>query len=83
MTKSQLIEAMAARQKLPHKEAEIIVNTIFDTMCETLIRGERIELRGFGSFKITKHCPVAFCWSRRQYTQERRCYTCTNNASLV
>ena len=37
-----------------HKDAEIIVDTIFDSMVESLAQGERIEIRGFGSFAV-KH----------------------------
>ncbi|MEE2828400.1 MAG: HU family DNA-binding protein [Myxococcota bacterium] len=54
MTKSQLIEAVAARGGITRKKAEHLVNTIFDSMEEALVRGDRIEIRGFGSFK-TKH----------------------------
>ena len=54
MTKSQLIEEVAARGGLTRKRAEQTVNTIFASMEEALQRGDRIEIRGFGSFK-TKH----------------------------
>ena len=54
MTKSQLIEAVAERGGLTRKEAEHLVNTIFECMEDALVRGDRIEIRGFGSFK-TKH----------------------------
>ena len=53
MTKSGLIEAVAERT--PHiskKDTEIVVNTIFDSMAHALSRGERIEIRGFGSFQV-------------------------------
>jgi integration host factor subunit beta len=53
MTKSGLIEAVAART--PHiskKDTEIVVNTIFDSMTRALRAGERIEIRGFGSFQV-------------------------------
>ena len=53
MTKSGLIEAVADRT--PHiskKDTEIVVNTIFDSMTQALKRGERIEIRGFGSFSL-------------------------------
>ena len=53
MTKSGLIEAVAERT--PHiskKDTEIVVNTIFDSMTEALKSGERIEIRGFGSFQV-------------------------------
>jgi len=55
MTKSQLIEALAQNQDLPLKTAASIVNTILDTMIETLVKGENIELRGFGSFTVREY----------------------------
>jgi len=53
MTKSGLIEKVA--ELTPHiskKDTEVVVNTIFDSMTEALRRGERIEIRGFGSFQV-------------------------------
>lgn len=50
LNRSELIEAVAARANLPKKQAEIAVNTIFDSMTDALIKGERVEIRGFGSF---------------------------------
>ncbi len=53
MTKSDLIERVA--QRLPHiskKDTETVVNTIFDSMTESLKHGDRIEIRGFGSFQV-------------------------------
>ena len=55
MTKSQLIEALAQNQDLPLKTAASIVNTILDTMIETLVKGDNIELRGFGSFTVREY----------------------------
>ena len=54
MNKSQLIEALAKSDNLPLKKAEEIVNAVFGNMEEALINGKRIEIRGFGSFKV-KH----------------------------
>jgi len=55
MTKSELINRVAERLPyLTRKDAEIIVNTIFDSMVSALVEGDRIEIRGFGSFKV-KH----------------------------
>lgn len=51
MNKSELIQALAERQKLPLIKAEKIVNAIFDQMVDALKNGERIEIRGFGSFE--------------------------------
>jgi len=50
-----LIEALAQNQGLPTKTAASIVNTIVDTMIETLVRGDNIELRGFGSFTVKEY----------------------------
>lgn len=53
MTKSGLIEEVAKRT--PHiskKDTEVVVNTIFDAMIESLRAGDRIEIRGFGSFQV-------------------------------
>ena len=53
MTKSGLIEKVA--EQTPHiskKDTEVVVNTIFDSMTEALKEGERIEIRGFGSFQV-------------------------------
>lgn len=55
MTKSGLIEALAARMKhLPQKDLEVVVNTIFEAMTDALCRDERVEIRGFGSFSVRK-----------------------------
>ena len=53
MTKSELVTLVA--QRLPYvtrEDAEIIVDTIFDSMVDALAQGEGIEIRGFGSFKV-------------------------------
>lgn len=55
MTKSDLIERLAARLGLPKGRSEVIVNCVFDSMEEALRRGERIELRGFGSFELRSY----------------------------
>lgn len=53
MTKSELIEAIAARQtQLSMKDVELAVKTILEHMSEALAEGERIEIRGFGSFSL-------------------------------
>ncbi len=54
MNKSQLVEALAKAENLPLKKAEEVVNTVFGEMEKALINGERIEIRGLGSFKV-KH----------------------------
>ena len=52
MNKSQLIEALAKEENLTLKKAEMLVNAIFESMAEALVKNERIEIRGFGSFKV-------------------------------
>jgi len=54
VTKSQLIDAVAEKGEMTRRKAEQTVNTIFASMSDALVRGDRIEIRGFGSFK-TKH----------------------------
>ena len=54
MNKSQLIEALAKKENLALRKAEDVVNTIFGDIEEALNRGERVEIRGLGSFKV-KH----------------------------
>ena len=53
MTKSGLSERVAERTShISKRDTEIVVNTIFDSMTHALKRGERIEIRGFGSFQV-------------------------------
>lgn len=53
MTKSELIERIAAKQtQLSPRDVELAVKTIIEQMCQTLAAGERIEIRGFGSFSL-------------------------------
>ncbi|MBT0666407.1 integration host factor subunit beta [Geobacter pelophilus] len=55
MNKSELIETVAAQKGLSYKKAEEIVNTIFDAMTDAMIQGDRIEIRGFGSFVVNDY----------------------------
>ena len=50
MNRSELVDAVAQQANLPRKQAETVVNTIFDSMFDAILRDERIEIRGFGSF---------------------------------
>ncbi len=52
MTKSELIEALAKAEGITLKAAEIAVNVTFQSMEQALIRSDRLEIRGFGSFKV-------------------------------
>lgn len=58
MTKSELIEIIAARQtQLSAKDVELAVKTLIEQMSETLAAGDRIEIRGFGSFSLHYRAP--------------------------
>ena len=57
MTRSELGDALANRQGMAQKKAEAVVVTIFEAMAEALNEGDRIELRGFGSFAIREYRP--------------------------
>ncbi len=50
MTKADLILVIAEKAHLQHKQAEMVVNLVFDMMADALKKDDRIEIRGFGSF---------------------------------
>lgn len=52
MTKAELVEDVARAAELTKKDAERLVELVFESIVETLNRGEKIELRGFGSFRV-------------------------------
>ncbi len=54
MNKSELVDFIVTKTDLPRKRAEDVVNLVFDEMTAALARGDRIEIRGFGSF-VSKH----------------------------
>ncbi|WP_027015899.1 integration host factor subunit beta [Comamonas composti] len=58
MTRSDLVEELAARfGQLGQRDAELAVKTILDAVSDALVRGNRIEIRGFGSFSVN-HRPA-------------------------
>ncbi len=57
MTKAQLVEEVARTTQLTKKHAELIVNTVFESIVDSLRDGDKIELRGFGSFRIRQRGP--------------------------
>ena len=58
MTRSDLVEELAERfSQLTHRDAEFAVKTILDAMSDALVRGHRIEIRGFGSFSVSHRPP--------------------------
>lgn len=55
MTKSGLIDKVSENiRELTRKQTEIIVETVFESMKEALSRGEKVEIRGFGNFRLKK-----------------------------
>ena len=52
MNKSGLVNRLAEEKGLPDSTAKEIVDTVFDDIIQTLIKGDRVEVRGFGSFKM-------------------------------
>ncbi len=52
MTKAELVEKVAERIDLTKKQTEVIVNTVFQSITEALANGDKVELRGFGSFRV-------------------------------
>jgi len=57
MTKAELVEEVSRVSDLTKKHSEVIVDTVFQTIVDALHRGEKIELRGFGSFRLRKREP--------------------------
>jgi integration host factor subunit beta len=55
MTKSDLVEFLSEKLSLPKGRAEEVVNCVFDSMEKALREGQRIEIRGFGSFEIREY----------------------------
>ena len=57
MTKAELVEEVSRVSDLTKKHSEVIVDTVFRSIIVALQRGEKIELRGFGSFRLRKREP--------------------------
>jgi integration host factor subunit beta len=55
MNKSDLVSALGAKKNLTEKQAADIIDLVFDKFKETLGKGGRIEIRGFGSFSVRKY----------------------------
>ena len=55
MNKSDLIEALSKDTGLPKGKAEEVVKTVFNTMANALAKGDRVEIRGFGTFKVKNY----------------------------
>ncbi len=57
MTKADLVEKVAAKVELSKKDGETVVNTVFRCIVEALAQGDKVELRGFGSFRTRDRQP--------------------------
>jgi integration host factor subunit beta len=57
MTKADLIDEVTRLAELTRKDSEIIVETIFDSIVRSLRTGDKIEIRGFGSFRTRQRNP--------------------------
>ncbi len=55
MNKSELIKTLADEANLSMDDASIVVNTFVGCMKDSLLAGERVEIRGFGSFKVKEY----------------------------
>ncbi len=55
MNKSELIKALAEQSNISTDEATTVVNTFVDTMKDSMLDGDRVEIRGFGSFKVKEY----------------------------
>ena len=57
MTKAELVAKVASQINLTKKQTEVVVNTVFHSITESLSQGKKVELRGFGSFRIRERNP--------------------------
>jgi integration host factor subunit beta len=57
MTKAELIDEVSKVVEMTRKDSEIIVETIFDSIVSSLHKGDKIEIRGFGSFRTRQRQP--------------------------
>jgi integration host factor subunit beta len=57
MTKAEIVEAVRQLREVPRDGAESIVEAIFDGMVAAIQRGDKAEIRGFGSFRIRQRNP--------------------------
>ena len=57
MTKAELVDNVSDRVNLTKKQTEVIVNILFNSITEALSEGDKVELRGFGSFRIRDRNP--------------------------
>lgn len=52
MNKKELIESVSEQRNLTKKDAEILVDTVFDTITNSMVSGDKVLISGFGTFKV-------------------------------
>ncbi|MGA1867031.1 MAG: integration host factor subunit beta [bacterium] len=52
MTKADLVHEISKSTELTKKETELVIKTVFDSITDALSKGDKVELRGFGSFRV-------------------------------
>ena len=57
MTKAELVDVVTRNSELSRKDTEVIVQTVLDSIVDSLKTGEKVELRGFGSFRLRERAP--------------------------
>lgn len=57
MTKSDLIAQLSRKMDIPTREATSIINVLLEAMTDALVKGDNIEIRGFGSFSVKDYRP--------------------------
>ncbi|PIE33890.1 integration host factor subunit beta [candidate division KSB3 bacterium] len=53
MTKADIVEKASAAVDMPKRKGEVVVNTVLHCIIDALAEGERVDLRGFGSFRVS------------------------------
>lgn len=79
MTKADLIEEVSRLAELTRKDSEVIVETIFDSVVRALRTGDKIEIRGFGSFRTRQRKPQ----SGTQSENRRPCRSSSQEDSVL
>jgi len=82
MTKAELVEEVSRVSDLTKKHSELIVDTVFTSIIEALQRGEKIELRGFGSFRLRQPSRARAAIQRpaTRWTSRRRRFLTSSGA---
>ena len=57
MTKAELVSRVSKRTDLNKRDAEVMVQTVLDSIIDSLQSGDKVELRGFGSFRLRERAP--------------------------